>query len=281
MKLDKQRIRVIISIMFSFLMTLLFVVLYLCAGFILGFFNGDSVTRAIKESSYYNNVYTEVYSAAKTIVTEAGFPDTVLDNAVSLERVYISNKNYVEKALRGEATEANTDKLREALTNNINTYLLEKNIEQTQALDASIAEMITRIDTKYKEAIQLQLANNLAAYKVRYEKMISIMIPIILAIIGVLSFFLIKMYKYKHKGIRYIVYAIMTSSLMTMIVAFLLIKTKQYARTEVIPDYYKSMITAYLRWDMTVFIYIGGIGFTIAIALAYVVYYMKSRMTFH
>lgn len=281
MKWNKPTMQGIVSSVFAFLLTLLFVALYVCAGFILGVFDNKSVTRAIYESSYYNNVYDELNRSTEAIMKEAGIPTTVLADVITLDRVYIGSKNYVEKALRGEEVTIKTDKLREKLTENLNAYLQKENVIRTTTLDSNIANIIDLVESKYKDTVQLQLAKDIIKYKKNYENMIRIIILGLVAAIGLLSYFLIRLYQYKHRGIRYIVYALITSSLLTIATAFILLKTKQYTNIDVNPGYYKNLVTAYLRWDTMVFIYMGGIGLTIAAALAYVVYHMKSRLTFH
>lgn len=280
MKHYKYKMKDTISYVFSFLLTLLLVVLFICAGFHLGVFDNKSVTRAIYESRYYHKVYEELEKETKETITSAGFPATVLEDAITLERVYIGSKNYVERALRGEDPLIKTDKLRSILGDNLDAYLKKENIIRTSRLDTSMEELITLIESKYKDAIQLQLAKDIASYRSKYETLVRFLIPILFVLIGVLCGFLIKLHRYPHKGVRFIVCSLMTASVMTMLVAFLLLKTKQYTNIDVNPDYYKNLIISYLHWDTMIFVYIGGIGLTVAVALATLVHYLKSRIAF-
>ena len=278
--LNRNRMKSIISYVFSFLLTVLLVVFYLCAGFNLGVFDNKSVTKAIYESHYYQRVYDELYQELEQVVTEAGFPAEVLMDAITQERVYIGSKNYVDRALRGEEPVIKTEKLKNQLRSNVEAYLKQENIIRTQELDNDLTKLIAVIEENYKEAIQLKLARDIAGYRMRYERMFGIVLSALVILIGGICVCLVKLHRYRHKGVRFIVYSLLTSSVMTMAVAFILVKTRQYARIDVNPEHYKNLVTSYLRWDMMIFLYLGGIGLTVAVALATYVYYLKSRIAF-
>ncbi len=278
MKLSKQALQNLVSSIFAFLLTLLFVVLFVSVGFILGVYDNKSVTRAIYESNYYKNVYDNLYKNSETIIKKANLPPTVLADVITLDCVYIESKNYVDKALAGTPPTVKTQELTNKLLNNINAYLKNENVERTKSMDQDIAKLTNAIGNQYEAAVQLHLADDIVKNKARFEQVIRMCILISLALIAILSFFSVRLYKYKHRGIRYIVYALITSSLLTVGVASFLLKTKQYSRINVAPDYYKKLISAYLRWDSMVFIYIGCIGLVMSAALAYVVFYMKKRI---
>jgi len=276
MKWNKSMLRSLINSLFAFLLTLLSVTLILCAGFSVGLFSNKSIIKAINQSNYYNNVYQELSSHMEDVVTAAGLPSSVLTDVITLERVYIGGKNYVDSALRGEEAVIKTDKLQEQLMNNINLYVQNEDIIQSEDLNSGITKVISVVEAEYKDAIQLQFVNDIVEYRLQYHHLIRILVPIVIVLIGILCYFLLRMQKYIHKGVRYIVYALMASSLMTMIVSFYLVITKPYAGMNVLPDYYKKFISAYLHWDLMIFIYIGGIGLTISIALISLISYLKN-----
>lgn len=276
MKQNKTILHRLISCVFSFLLTLLFIVLFLCIGFSFGLFNGKSITRAINQSNYYNKVYHELNRNTETLITDSGLPVSVLTDVITLQRVYIGGKNYIESSLRGEEVLPKTDKLKDQLTSNIKLYLQEEGINTSEELTSQINDVISIIETEYTEAIQLKLLNGITDYRDHFFDLIIIILPVVIVLIGILCYFLIRIQKYQHKGVRYIVYGLMASSLLTIIAALYLLITKQYSGIDVAPGYYKDFVTEYLRWDMMIFIYVGGIGLTISIALISLISYLKN-----
>jgi len=279
MKLNKLVIQRLISSLFAFLLTLLLVIFYVFVGLGLGTFNGKSIDRAIDESNYYNSVFDELRLDTEKLVTEVGLPTSVLTDAITLERVYISGRNYIETALVGGEEQIKLDKLHNQLTDNISQYLLTEKLTASKELEQGISKVITTIETEYSSAIRLQMIHDVVDYKSQYFKLLKVFLPIIVALITILCYFLIRMQHYKHRGVRYITYALLASSLLILLTTLYLLLTKQYEVIKVTPDYYQHFISAYLRWDMMIFLYLAGIGLTISIALISFINYLKSKTT--
>ena len=277
MKLNKSKMKFLMSGTFAFLLTLLFVTLYVCFGFGLGVFNNRSIISKINESKYYSNVCVELNIKAEKILLKAGLPSTVLKDVITLERVYVGGDNYIQNILKGKEPQIKTEKLVAALTLNIDHYLQEEGINQTNELKADIEELITAIEVDYKSGIQLQFVNYITEYKIKFINLMKVIVPILIVLIGILCFFLIRMHQYKHRGIRYITYALISSSWIIIIAAAYLLMVKSYTKVILTPDYYHNFLVAYLKGDITVFIYLGGIGLTIAMALISLVGFLKSR----
>ncbi|MDF2801521.1 MAG: hypothetical protein K0S61_1424, partial [Anaerocolumna sp.] len=166
MKHTKMQImQSIISSIFAFLLSLLFILLFLGTGLAFGLFSDRIILSKVNESNYYNEVHQELNERAEIIVTEAGLPITVLKDVISLERVYIGGKYFIEDTLTGKDTVINTEKVREQLEQNINQYLTEEEVTKTEELEAGIYEIILRVEQEYKRGIQFQFIIYLAEYK--------------------------------------------------------------------------------------------------------------------
>lgn len=276
MKPYKSKIQRVVSSMFALLLTLLFVALYICIGLGFGVFNNRAILGKINESNYYNKVYESLNENAKLLVAEAGFPEEVLTEVITLERVYIAGQNYIEATLGDTDYVIKTDKIKDRLMDNIYQYLLDEGIELTEELDSGIIDLVNRVEADYLNSLQLPFISSVTEYRSDFVFASMFIIPILFVLIGILCYFLIRMFKYVHKGVRYIVYALLSSSILTVGAAGYLLITKQYALINASPDYYQEFLTAYLRWDITVFMYIGGIGLTVAIALISLVGFLKN-----
>lgn len=279
MKHFKLSLQGIIRGTFAFLLTLFFAILLVCLGFDIGVFNDRIIIQKVNESNYYNEVHKELNERAGELVTEAGLPVSVLTDVISLERVYVNGKYYIEDTLAGNEPVIKTDRIREDLTNNIDSYLQEQEIARTQELNTGVEEVISETEEVYRQGIQLELMNYITEYKTSYTNLMKIVLPILVILSGVLCFFLIKMNKYKHRGVRQIAYAVIASSSMAILTSAFLLLTRQYTKVEASPDYYYNFLVNYLKWDMKVLLYLGFMGVIISIILITLVGYLKNRIS--
>jgi hypothetical protein len=278
MKRNKTKLQGFISAIFAFLLTIIFVVLFICIGFKVGVFNDRIILSKVNESNYYNEIHEQLNERAEAIVIEAGLPTAVLQDVITLERVYIGGKYYIEDTLSGEVAVANTEKVRENLTRNIEQYLAENEIVETEELHAGINEIISNVEQEYKRGIEFQFINYITIYKFQYLNIMKIVVPLLLVLAGILCFFLVRMQTYKHRGVRYIAYAMLASSIMTILTSAFLLLTRQYEKVDTSPDYYREFLIVYLNWDIKVFLFLGGIGIVISIILINLVGFMKNNI---
>lgn len=278
--MKKKRImQRIISSTFAFLLTIIFVCLFALTGLYYGVFNNRIILSKVNESNYFNEVYEELQERAQDILEEAGLPFNVQSEAITLERVYIGGKYYIEDALSGKEPVINSDKVRMQLEQNINLYLAEEGISRTKELDSGIKEVINKIEQEYKRGIHFQFINYIAEYKASFMRLFRMAIPILVLLAGSISVLLIKMHRYKHSGIRYIAYAMIASSCIVISSSAFLLITKSFERMGRLPDYYDRFLTKYLRWDIQVFMYLGGIGMLLAVLMIILVAYLKNNIT--
>ena len=269
----------IISSIFAFLLTMIFVSSFTLTGLYYGVFNNRIILSKVNESNYYNEVYKELQDRAEGILQEAGLPLNVLSDVITLKRVYVGGKYYIEDTLSGKEPVINTDKVRSQLEQNIDQYLTEEGISRTKELDTGIEEVIRKVEQEYKRGIHFQFIDYIAEYKASFMRLLRIAIPILILLAGIISVLLIKIHRYKHSGIRYIAYAMIASSCIVISSSAFLLITKSYEKMKQLPFYYGRFLTNYLKWDIQVFLYLGGIGMLLAILLITLVAYLKKNIT--
>lgn len=277
MKQSKSKVQSLISSIFAFLLSLLFVACIVLLGLYFGVFSDRIIISKVNESNYYNEVHKELNDRVETILLDAGLPSSVLTEVITLERVYIGGKYYIEDTLSGKKSVIKTDRISVDLTKNMNQYLIEEGITQTDELDLGMKEIISEVEQEYKRGIQFQFIKYITEYKAYYMELMRIIIPILVILIGFICYILVKMQKYKHRGIRYITYAMMSSTWITILTASFLLLTRSYNKVEVLPEYYDRFLTNYLRWDIQVFLYLGGMGALLSILLIGLVSYVKKK----
>lgn len=279
MKMNKTVAKKLISFIYAFLLTLMLVGLFTGLGIGMGILNNRSILHNLDVSNYYNKVYDVLYDRASLDVEEAGFPAAVLEEAITLERVYITGRSYHAAILNAEETTLKTDKLKEVLEDKLRQYLRAKGAEPDK-LTASLEQLLHTIEQDYVDAINIPLLAAIAEYRANYLKALLYLVPLILIITVLLCYLLLRMYRnrYIHRGVRYITYATMSASILISAMAGYLLLTRPYKGILTQPEYYQSFLNEYLHHSIVIFIYVGGMGLILSLVLLSVVSYLKNRM---
>lgn len=259
MKQKSAKLQKVISAAFSFVLTVLILIVLLMVGLYLGAFNEKMIKLKVSESNYYNETYSLIYDNTKTIVQDAGLPVTVLEDVITLERVYIGGKYYVEDILAGKQPAYKTDKLEESFRRNINNYLKDQNVMVTEELKAGTEELITKVSQEYRRGIQFDFINSISKLKQSYQSVLFIGIPILLVLAAVIIFLLIRMYQYKHRGLRYVNYSVITASAMVGVTSLYILLSGAYHVTAE-PRYYMIFINNYFKWNIQMYLGMAGFG---------------------
>ncbi len=277
---QKKKLKVkAISLGFTFLLTLLLIVLFVCLDLYFGVFHDKSILRKVNESNYYNEIYNVLNTEAEGLVTEAGLPASVMKDVITLERVYINGKQYIESALQGRTADISTVKLREKLLENINSYLAGENVLQEQDLTTGVGVLVTDVEQMYLQGIKVEYIHSLTDYRLKFLSALRWVIPLILLLIGIICYFQINIHPYRHRGIRQIDYALNASSILAIGTAVYLLNTGKYIQSDVGPMYYSRFITLSLQWDCEVLLYLGCIGAAMSLVLITLIGFMKNRIS--
>lgn len=278
MKQKKAFMQNNISLLFSFLLTILFLLLLFCIGLFFGAFNDKVIKQKINESNYYNETYTVIHKKVEAVVKAAGLPVNVLENAVTLERVYIGGKYYVENVLEGKTPVYKTENLETALRENIDNYLMEHNVTVTEGIKAGMDEITARIVQEYQRGIQFDFIHSISKARKTYTQIITIGLPIVILMAAVIIVFLLRIHKYKHRGLRYITCSVISASVITGIAAIITLGSKIY-KVSVQPVYYMSFLQKYFLWDIQIYLCMAGLGGIAAILLLLLTGQMKNNIS--
>lgn len=275
MKLNQDKLREFISCIFSFFLFLLFLLLFLLFGLYAGVFNKKVVESKVNESNFYNETYSLVYSRAKEVAEDAGLPEEVFREVITLERVYVGGKYYAEDVLDGKEPVFQTQKLEKELEDNINRYLSEKNIKATAELKAGTRELVQRILQEYQRGIQFDFIRSVGRLRKAYIRVLEGALPAIYLLLLLIILFLFKIQRYPHRMLRYINYGLLGASLLTAAVAAGMLLMKVYGRLPVEDGYYKNFLIRYFYWDIRVFLYLAGMGVILSAALGMLTRHLK------
>lgn len=276
MKHVKHNMKNIISGLFSFLLTLLFLLLFVCIGLFFGVFNNRSISSNINKVSYYHKVYVELNKKAEETVKQAVLPESVLYNVITLDRVYIGGNNYINGTLMGKEPKISTNKLRSDLSDQIDLYLNMHGIKQTDEVKKVKDKVVNRIEQEYLYGVKLPVVGKLMELKSKFIHLMLWVMPLLILLIGTIGTLLLRIHKYKHRSMRYINYAMISSSILIIVGSLYLMAVKGYERINVIPDYYRELLAAFIKSDILALLCAGGVAMIISISLISFTGYLKN-----
>lgn len=265
------------STFYAFLLTVIFIMVNIIVGLGAGLFSSKSIIKSINRSDYFEKTYEDVKINTENILYRAGLPTTILSDVITRDRIHISGMDYVGAVLDNKEPQLGQD-IREEIINKIREYFKEEGIIETGSLPAELQQISAAIEQEYTGRIQLRIVDYLMEYRQKYNRAVVIVMPCMIIMIIIISYLLIRIQRYKHRGVRYISYALFASSIFTIILALYLILKKGYSAVMVKPDHYYELISDYLHMNIKVLAYIGLFGFAAALASVKVVDFMKKQI---
>lgn len=275
----KNNLRHIISIVYACVLALMLFLIALFIGLSFSAFNNKVIFNKVSESNYYKRVHEELVDRCKDIVVHNGLPESILDDVITLERVYVEGRNYIDNTLTGSNKEIQTDKLEESLRANLNDYLELENIEVSMEVELGIHEMIARITQEYQRSIEFKFVYYIALYRDYVYGIAKWLIPVVLVITIALVVLLMNMFTYLHRGLRYILYALVSSSISIIAISSFLLLSGSYRNLTLEPSYYAAFIASFLKGSISVYLYIGSMGVLLSVLVYMLIGYFKHNMT--
>ena len=277
-KQKQNNIRHIVSVIYACLLTLLFFLIAIFIGLSFSVFNNKVISHKVSESNYYNRVYEEVLEHCNEIVIHNGLPESILNDAITLENVYVGGRNYIDNTLSGNKKEVQTDKIEATLKDNFNRYLEEENIQVTKEVELGIEEMISLITKEYQRGIEFKFVYYIGLYRDYVYGIAKWLMPVIVVITAFLVYLLINMFSFIHRGLRYILYALISSSISLLIVSTYLLLSGSFHNLSIEPAYYGEFISSFIKGSISVYLYIGSMGVLLSALVYMLIGYLKRNM---
>ena len=277
MKLKHINSKEWLGLLFAFLLTLFFLIVYILFGLGMGIFNSRSVTKSVNDSDYFGKVYADVNQRTGELLSQVGLPEKILSDVITQGRVHADGINYIEAAIRKEQTQQKLHMLHGDIAEAIREYILQEGSIQSQ-LSGEIAAVADAIEDEYRNRVQLTFVEYLMDYKEDYSCIVMIIAPTLILLIGILCYLLIRLHRYGYRGMRYIAYSLLASSILTMAGALCFISTRIYDKIKISPEYYQQFILGYVKMSITVFVYTGMMGLFLAMAWIALIAHMRNRI---
>ncbi|BCN32287.1 hypothetical protein [Anaeromicropila herbilytica] len=248
--------RYIISILMTFILSISMFSLF-CA--VMMYFNfGDQkvITNSLTESKYYDKVAKDINERIKEIATNHDIPEEVLLKVISSEKITVESVKYIERTLQGKEAKIHSDDIEDAMIKQVTLYLADQNVTITEQLKDSIHILAKECKVVYENKIELKFIDYYKQYQAKVFHWLKITIPVILVILAVCSVVLVRMYRLKHQGVRFLAYSMIATIYLSVIANILY---KPLKGMDITPAYYKSFIDTYIqkcRMQNNILIYI-------------------------
>ena len=277
MKYKRIKLRLATSVVFSLLLTLLIFVLLLNIGIGFGVFNNNAVIRTLNKTSYYEKIYSDIHMKVQELLKSADMPAELFDDVINKRRVHVALNNYVNNTLLGEVAFLGTDKLVSELNDCIENYYDTLKTEHIDEIKTIARELIYNIELVYNNSIQNPTIYIILDIREQFTKVLIYLYPILIILIAVIGFCLIKLYRHKHRALRYINYAMLAASLLLIIFSTGYLVKGNYEWLNGLPDYYCDFFSSYSRFSIQASLYTGFMALILSAALISLTTYVKKR----
>lgn len=265
------------SYFYAFLLAFVILVLNISIGLGLGLFSSQSIIKSINKGNYFEKTYEDIIANTEKILSQAGFPETLLSEVISRDKLHISGMNYVEDVLNNREPELEHD-ISAEISNKLMEYINEAGIAETPDLSEKVANVAAAVETEYADGIKMRIIDYLTECKQKYNRAIKIILPCIIVLMAIICYLLLKIQRYKHRGVRYISYALLASSISTIVIALYTLWRNNGSNVMANADYYYEMASQYLKVNYKGLVLLGLIGFCAAIVSFKVVDLMKKKI---
>lgn len=250
----KKIMKQVVALVFSFLLTLCFTSCLFLIGCEAGIFNDRIILSQLDKTAYYASVNDAIRENVSELLLPSGLPDTILDGVIDEDEVRHDTKNAVQMSLKGQGYKADTRGLEARFKQNIQTYIEENAIVIGEETEEGIEQLLAAIKKEYERCMDFPFTKYFVRYQAAFHKFL---IPA-LALFVVMSVFicmiLIRMQRWRHRGMRYISYATLASALMVGIPTLVLLFSKVYTRVNVSPKYLYDLMVGVVKTDLIVFL---------------------------
>ena len=273
----KRLIKKIISYILSFILSLCITALLFLLGIKAGVFNSSVITGQLNKTNYYAELSDTLYENIADALMPTGLPEEVLDGVIDGDRMYIDAKNSIEAAFLGKEYTADTSYLEDAFRANIESYIVEDNVEATDETEEGVQTLVDEITEEYNSLIEFPFVEYFIKYQAAYNDIFAYGVIIMLVLILIICAALIAMQHWAHRGVRYISYGVLAAAVMTGAAPLYIKLSGAYKSLNISPRYLYNLLVAIIEQDIDVFLYLAAGAIVIFGMCMGIIHMLKKR----
>ncbi|MHB8132149.1 MAG: hypothetical protein ACYDEX_24595 [Mobilitalea sp.] len=273
----QERLREIISTIASFLLSLALLGLTLLIVIQWSGFSKNAFYKNMSVNSYYDNVKNSIIEEAESITIPIGLPVTVLDHVFTSSEISKEVNGYIDAAFSDETYFAQTNEMANRLEANVRVYLGEVGITPDAEVETNLKTYITSITKEYTDQVQMPLLFAFLKARTVYDKIYTISI-VACGLFALICLTIIwKLHQSTHNGLRFVIFAMIATGLMTGIVPFVMLQSGFAKRINLSPEYFYNFFTNYVTNIFKTFLAASIMWFIVSILLILVNNLLKNR----
>lgn len=276
-KRRNKKVRFLISAILSFLLFVMLMSATILAAVKFGFLNKTSVLDGMSRKDYYKSAEEQFYQDAKDFTIPIGLPVEIVDGIVSSEKVHDDIRDYVEASVSGKEYMFDTDDLKSSLTEHIYDYFSSEGLTMNEEQITTVPEYTGLIAEIYENDMSVDYVTLLGKINVAYGKYMWIGIGACLLVSVVIIFMLVRMYHWKHRAVRFIVYAVIATAVFVATPVALAAVLEHFFKPNISPEHVYYAIVYYCSNGMKIFLYFAAGWAAIAGAMLLLIRYLKKH----
>ena len=254
--------------------------MFITAGALLGGLNQNVIMNGLKKTNYYQKSYDAFIEQAEKIAEQYGQSKEVITENISIGSYHIKANNYFKTALKQGDTKGLELAIDMELDNIIRGWKSIKKEKYGNVTMQEIEKMeqcADEIADVYLDSIEFTFVRDIASYRESFTGFLKLAIPCGLIAIIVLIFTLFVANTYKHRALRYIVYALTGANIVMLFVGLYLLRLKeQLIQTE--NARYLAFLNVYYKESIIPYFMVLSVGILLAATLHIVVRQMRNGL---
>ncbi|MEG0689451.1 MAG: hypothetical protein RR466_12265 [Hungatella sp.] len=247
----------------------------LIAGLWMGAYHESAVLNRMDETGYYQTIYGELEKETEISFALLDIPDSVMEDAVSYERVVMAARQQVENDLKQGNYQAKTTLLTDHLKLDMQNYLEEQSIALTPKAEIGLELLIERLDEKYEHLLRWPYSSWWAQNSQSFDSYAKPALGILMGLLAWSTALILWMHHDLHRGIRQCGWVILGTSLGLSLIGGVLFAGKMIQPPTMEPLYMSQFFYLYEQGIVMVTAMLGVIGILIGISILLLARYRK------
>lgn len=277
MKKKNKLLKKILCGCLAFFLSVLLTAGTVCVVIYLGFLTENKILDSLNSKDYYSDVEAFFYEDAKDYTLPSGLPVEIVDGIVDSDTVHDDVRGYVRASLKGSGYTFATEELKENLTANIYAYFSEQGVEMTQLQSETLPEYAQNIADLYEEDMKVPVVNMIPGIRAVFLKVIAVILAVEAVLGAAIVITLLKMQRWKHRSMRYMVYSTLATAGMTVIPAIFALSSGFYKKINISSRHMYYALTGYVENGFMLFLYGAAFWLVVSAGLLAGISFMKNR----
>jgi hypothetical protein len=231
-------------------------------------FSRSSFYDNMSKNAYYDNLAKDIKSEAESITLPSGLPLTVLDGLFTPYSISKDVNGYVDATFKGKVFNPDTTEMESKLQNNALQALKDTGVNPTEEQQTNLKDYIVSIRNVYIDKVKVPLLSYFNQARTVYEKIFIVGVIACLICIFISTFAIIKLHRWLHRALRYLIYSTAAAGLMVGIVPWYIMNSGFYKRIHLSPEYFYNFFVDYVTNILMSFIYFSIVWLVISIVMA-------------